>query len=115
MNTEQLTPEQIRIRDKVAHLSPKDRQEVLAMAAKLAPKNNMDALKAKSGTTPEPPSRERLEASATRLITEMLLSTGGKMPSEEAVKIAAKLLANKAMREAKEAVPNDEIDDEERP
>lgn len=111
MSKEQLTPAQIRIRDKVAHEAPEEHQRVFAVAAKLAPKNNVHTAKDKSEATSEPLSRERLEASTTRLITEMLLSTGGKMPSEEAVTIAAKMLANKAMRKAKEAAADDEIDD----
>jgi hypothetical protein len=111
MSTEQLTPEQIKMRDKVVQGTPEEHQRVFAVAAKLAPKNNVHAAKDKSEATSEPLSRERLEASVTRLITEMLLRTGGKMPSEEAVIVAAKMLANKAMRESKEAVPDDEIDD----
>lgn len=79
---------------------------MFAVGAKLAPKDNVHAATDKSEATSEPLSRERLEASATRLITEMLLSTGGKMPSEEAVTIAAKMLANRAMRETKEAAAN---------
>lgn len=48
------------------------------------------------------PSLMQLEASALRLISERILSKGGKMPSEKVVRMAAKAMASRAMREAKQ-------------
>ena len=47
------------------------------------------------------PSLKQLEASARKLLNERVLSKGGKMPSEKAVEMAVKAMANKAQREAK--------------
>lgn len=45
------------------------------------------------------PSMKRLEAAALGEIAKMLEKDGGKMPSMEAVEIAAKMMAAKAHRE----------------
>lgn len=49
-------------------------------------------------TRPVPPMK-RLEAAALEQIAKMLEKDGGKMPSMEAVEIAAKMMAAKAHRE----------------
>ncbi len=43
----QLTPEQQRIYDKIKHLPKESQLKVLALAKKMAPANNLEALKAK--------------------------------------------------------------------
>lgn len=92
MSTGQLTPAQIRIRDKVAHLTPGERQRVLAAAGTLAPKNNMEVLKRQD---------EALKAAAATSSPNI----SRKQPSPEAIEIAAKMLANKARREANKGQP----------
>ena len=54
-------------------------------------------------TTPDKPlpTLPLLEQAATELMQERVLSKGGKQPSPEAVRMAAKFLALKAQREAK--------------
>lgn len=42
---------------------------------------------------------KQLEASALKLLAERVLSEGGKMPSEQAVLMAARAMASRAMRE----------------
>ena len=108
MSAMQLTPEQARIRDKLAHLSPQDRQKALDIIKQMAPKHNMEVLKRQaelfneSGTADLP------------TIPTMQPSPLRKQPSPEAIEIAAKMMANRAVRqrreerEAKEAVPDDE-------
>ena len=49
-----------------------------------------------------------LEQAAKNLIQERILSKGGKQPSQEAVDIAARVLANRAIREYKLAPPKQE-------
>lgn len=44
-------------------------------------------------------SLKQLEESARKLLSERVLSKGGKMPSEKAVDMAAKAMASKANRE----------------
>nr|WP_315487996.1 hypothetical protein [uncultured Rhodoferax sp.] len=41
---------------------------------------------------------QALHANAHKLLKEMVLSKGGKMPSDQALQMAAKLMAAKAMR-----------------
>lgn len=48
------------------------------------------------------PSHQALQGAALKLINEQILSRGGKMPSPEAVEVAAKILARRAMRETKQ-------------
>ncbi len=52
--------------------------------------------------------RPLLEKAAKNLIQERILSKGGKQPSQEAVDIAARVLANRAIREYKLAPPKQE-------
>jgi hypothetical protein len=51
-----------------------------------------------SPDTPPVPSMKRLEAAALAEIAKMLEKDGGKMPSMEAVEVAAKMMAAKAHR-----------------
>ena len=48
------------------------------------------------------PSQMQLQTAAVKLIAEKVLSKGGKMPSEAALKAAARTLADRAMRQAKQ-------------
>jgi hypothetical protein len=50
-----------------------------------------------------------LEQAAKNLIQERILNKVGKQPSQEAVDIAARLTANKAIREGKLAPPQQEL------
>ena len=52
--------------------------------------------------------RPLLEKAAKNLIQERILSKGGKQPSQEAVDMAARVIANKAIREGKLAPPQQE-------
>ena len=87
MSAMQLTPEQARIRDKLAHLNPQDRKKALDLIKQMAPKHNMEVLKRQaelfneSGTANQP-------------------TIPAKQPSPEAIEIAARILAKRAMREA---------------
>ena len=49
--------------------------------------------------------RPLLEQAAKNLIQKLILSKGGKQPSQEAVDIAARVLANRAIREYNLAPP----------
>jgi hypothetical protein len=101
MSTEQLTPEQTRIKDKLAHLSPQDRKKALDLIKQMAPKHNMQVLKRQADLFNESGTAD-------------LPTIPTKQPSPEAIEIAAKMMANRAVRqrreerEAKEAVPDDE-------
>ena len=51
--------------------------------------------------------RPLLEKAAKNLIQKLILSKGGKQPSQEAVDIAARVIANRAIRECKLAPPQE--------
>jgi len=49
------------------------------------------------------PSQIALEASAMKLIKDKILPEGGKMPSMEAIQLAARMMVAKAVRECKKS------------
>ncbi len=52
--------------------------------------------------------RPLLEQAVKNLVKERILSKGGKQPSQESVDMAARLIANRAIREGKVAPPRQE-------
>lgn len=87
MSTEQLTPEQARIMDKLAHLNPQDRKKALDLIKQMTPKHNMEVLKRQADLFNESGTAD-------------LPTIPTKQPSPEAIAILARILANKAKREA---------------
>lgn len=87
MSAMQLTPEQARIRDKLAHLNPQDRKKALDLIKQMAPKHNMEVLKRQA---------ELFNESGTADLPTIPTM----QPSPEAIEIAARILAKRARREA---------------